>query len=303
MTTPTIALRDSGSWQPPWRHLVLLHVSATADDGLVAVWSAAEDRAVFLGSSDRIPVRPTAATDGGAPALVTLHGGPDDMSVLATIEGLELPRPRAQVLSDGSVLVVADVDDRPSGRAALNAVVVAPNGTVLRHGTLGQGAHLVQASATGEIWAAYGEGRGPTAPAIALFTEDLRFSRVLPAAPDQTRVAALNVVGGAGWALDHALPTLARLESGQSRLWSTSVRGATGILVAGNTIALVGGEGARDRVVVGWLGTAAFEPFLTARLVLPHGDPLPEDAVLVSRGSVLHCIAGDRRYRFDLAGG
>ena len=302
MPSPAIVLRDAGSWQPPWRNLVLLHVSATADDDLVALWCAADDREVFLGTSGPVPGGPSAADDGGAPVLVTRHREPEDMSVLATIAGLELARPRAQVLSDGSVLVVGDVDLAPGGGPARNAVVVAPNGTILRSGSFGAGAHLIQVSSAGPAWVGYGDRATPGAPGVSLFTEALMPAVASPTT-DPGAVSALNVVGEVGWGIDHGSSELVRMERGQLRRWVTGLGAATDLLVAGETVAIIGGEGDPDRIVVGWLGTAAFEPFLEARLVLPDGAPLPADAVLVGRGSVLHCIAGDRRYRFDLAEG
>ncbi len=103
---------------------------------------------------------------------------------------------------------------------------------------------------------------------------------------------ALNVVGGTAWACYHPDFPIVRMGIDRVAGWRNQVRGAQALVVAGPTVALVGGYGSdHDRVVVGTLAGEHFQPQVHARLRLPGGVGL-QGVRLLGRGSELHVLAG-----------
>jgi len=293
----TIALQQVGPWLPPWRDLVLLHVEATASDELIAIWCSVDDRPAFLGTEEPGFSVPTASNDGGAPAIVTLHSAAGATTVLATLAALEVTRPQAHQLPGGLVLVVGAEAELPDQRTP-NAIVVATNGGVLRRGRVPVG--VIQATTSGAVWVGVSDIDRSGAAALVRIDPDLRSLEESVSESNPDGVSALNVVDETAWAYyPSAIGTAGA--GAPVRLWSTEIDGAEAILVDEDIVALVGDGADRHRITLGRLGATALEPTGTAELVLPDGSALPPDALVLGRGSILHCIAGDVLYRYDLA--
>jgi hypothetical protein len=92
-----------------------------------------------------------------------------------------------------------------------------------------------------------------------------------------------------------------RIRDGAATGWHNGVKGASALAVAGSRVALFGGYGPdRDRLAVTELDAERARPDGEYRVVLPHGEPLPQGARVIGRGSRLHFLTGTSWYQLDV---
>ena len=83
--------------------------------------------------------------------------------------------------------------------------------------------------------------------------------------------------------------------------WHNDIKGASALAVAGSRVALFGGYGPdRDRLALAGLSADRAEPAGEYRVVLPHGEPLPQGTRVIGRGSRLHFLACTSWYQLDV---
>jgi hypothetical protein len=101
---------------------------------------------------------------------------------------------------------------------------------------------------------------------------------------------ALNVDRRATWAYPYTdFPLLEVREGRPTRIRTTPVRGAKGVLVHGGRVALYGGYGdEHDRLVLGELTESTVEPVLETRLLRPDGSRSDGHRRVVCRGPRLY---------------
>jgi hypothetical protein len=132
-------------------------------------------------------------------------------------------------------------------------------------------------------------------------TESWRYSPG-EAAPPVDDCYALNVTDTDVWAYYESGFPIVRLGPDGLRAWRTRIKGATALVVNSTTVGLAGGyDHERDRYVVGSLDDRAFIPRRELTLRLPGDIPLPEDPVMLGRGSTLHVVTSTNWYTTELA--
>ena len=83
--------------------------------------------------------------------------------------------------------------------------------------------------------------------------------------------------------------------------WHNDIKGASALAVAGPRAALFGGYGPdRDQLALAQLSADRAEPAGEYRVVLPHGEPLPQGTRVIGRGSRLHFLTGTSWYQLDV---
>ncbi|MEV4370634.1 hypothetical protein AB0J71_26435 [Nonomuraea sp. NPDC049637] len=215
-----------------------------------------------------------------------------------------------QPLPDGAVLLVGARCRWRDGAAESNAAVYDADGKLLRKGVLGDGIADVQTTLSGDIWVSYydegvfgssgwGEKGSPTpigSPRLIRFGADLAPAWRYPYDGEFGAISdcyALNVSGNEAWAYYYIDFPLVRVRAGAVAGWSTQVRGAHALVVAGDRVALVGGYGEhRRRVVTGSIKGEGLSVDRPTRLVMPDGRPVPRTAAVLGRGSELHVVVG-----------
>jgi hypothetical protein len=248
--------------------------------------------------------------DGSA----TIQSSGRDMVVLH-----EPPREPSMVqpLPDGRFVVVSSRVEWRSGVAEINAHVYGADGALVRTGCLGDGIEHVQVSAGGDIWVGYfdegvygNDGWGSPGPepigaaGIVRFSSDLEVAWEYPLQKSETidDCYALNVAGDEVWACCYSSFDVMRIRDGVVRSWSNDVEGARAIVVAGDSVALVGGYGKEhDRLVIGSLDDDGLTVEVTGRLTMPNGRRLPQDTFVVGRGIELHALVGAEWFSWSLA--
>jgi hypothetical protein len=303
---PTVVARRHGDLVPVAAD-VLVSASIGPSGEAVALWSTPPGRDALLARSVNAGGAsfPDAAPGHPMAARVTFHT-PNRTTGVVAIPALQVAHPDVQPLPDGRVVVVgARCRWRPDGPDR-NAVVYDPAGELLAEGTLGDGIEHMLTTPDGAIWVGYfdegvygnygwgGRGREPIGrPGIVRFTNDLqvawRYGAEFGFVMD---CYALNVVGETAWACYYSEFPIVRMGAAGVTGWHNQVRGPQALVVAGQTVALVGGyDSDHDRVVVGTLAGEHFQPQVHARLRLPGGVGV-QAARLVGRGSELHVLAG-----------
>jgi len=303
---PTVEARRHGELVPVTADDVLVSASIGPAGEAVALWVTNGRDALLARSVNPAGVPfPAAVLRGPVAARVTFHT-PNRPTGMVSIPALQVAHPHVQPLPEGRVVVVgARCRWRPGGPDR-NAAVYDPAGELLAEGTLGDGIEHAFTTPDGDVWVGYFDegvggnfgwgGPGPEPigrPGIVRFTSDLqvawRYGGEYGFVMD---CYALNVVGGTAWACYHPDFPIVRMGIDRVAGWRNQVRGAQALVVAGPTVALVGGYGSdHDRVVVGTLAGEHFQPQVHARLRLPGGVGL-QGVRLLGRGSELHVLAG-----------
>ena len=118
-----------------------------------------------------------------------------------------------------------------------------------------------------------------------------------------TEADAASISGGGGAGLRmprRCSPAGMRIRDGAVTGWHNEIRGASALAVAGSRVALFGGYGPdRDRLALAELRADRAGPAGEYRVVLPDGEPFPEGAQMIGRGSRLHFFTGTSWYRLD----
>jgi hypothetical protein len=200
---------------------------------------------------------------------------------------------------------------RPAG-PDLNAFVIAPDGSVIRRGCLGDGIQDVQVDSDGLIWVAYFDegifGWGPPGPpplgAAGIAAWSSSFEKVWelklePGAGEVVDCNALNVASNAVWASIADLPVV-RIADGRPHAFAAGeMISARGILADGDRAALIGTVADPSVLVTGLLDGNRYIETDRRNLWTPDGRPLPQSQVHC-RGSVAHFFAGADWFTFDL---
>lgn len=325
---PAVSLEQVAEWVPPGPEKVLLHVGAGPAGELIALWCAEGDCEAFRGG--RSPWREGALPESAARASLTItrHEPDGGWSVMATVRGLPVPYPMVQPMLNGSVLVAGAVCELRDTGPDRNAYVLNNRGQVELEATIGDGIQMLQATASGDVWVGFADtgiygnhGWGdlpeeqPLAPVggsgFVRFDRDLvkrwEFDATDLEKPDRamwpiTNVYAMNVTDDVAWIYYYTDWAIARVENGRIQFWETGPEGgATAMLVDGEEVALIGGyPPEHDLIRKGTLGAGAMENLKELRLVLADGTPVPPQAAKTARGSALHVITSDARYKLDL---
>jgi hypothetical protein len=224
-----------------------------------------------------------------------------------------------QPLPDDEVLIVdARAELRRDGTYDLNGRVFGPDGALRREFLLGDGVEDVQTSARRDIWVSYfdegvygnlgwGETGGPApigAPGLIRWRSNGEVSwKFEPADPDHPidDCYALNVADDATWACYYSEFPLVRVAlDGTVAMWTTPVRGARAVAIAGETAVFFGGyRDDRQRCMLVAVGDGELTERKQLQLSRKSGEPLLASRV-VGRGSSLHLFDGPDRYRLDV---
>lgn len=220
-----------------------------------------------------------------------------------------------QPLPGGRLIVAcARCYDEADGSPALNAVVVARDGSIETEFVIGDAVADLQATSNGVLWASYFDegtgmrGRGELDPvgASGLVAFDDKGTKLFSFDPtaagtdDIVDCYALNVASSTEtWIYFYRDFSLVRLSlEGRPRVWTTAIRGARSIAVGRGHVLLDGGHDAHDRHLLCRLGDRTIDPTATFRFTDETGEPLGSAAH--GRGASLHFVRGTRWYRADL---
>ena len=302
--------------QPPADFEQLITVSA-GPEGPVALWAKATDQDDIQGryegpggttfASTRTSSRPRVALAAYSRGSLT-----PERSVV--VEDLPVAHPLVQPLPDGEFLVVgARCAWRPEGPEQ-NALVLGDDGSINRTGTVGDGIEHMLVDDSGEIWLGYfdegvfgnfGWGNpGPEplgSPGIVRWSPQLEKVWEYQAVDDYwlADCYALNVGPERTWACTYTDFPIIEFDADRATIHRTKdVSGPRGLLVAGETVALIGDHKNGGSLFLGSLG--GLSRLETRELSMPNGRLVPP-GTLVSRGSIAHFFVGGDWFTFDLA--
>lgn len=315
--TSTVEVRAHAPVTPPEDGDELASASIGPLGELVALWSDAAGCAMLMGrTTEPSGVRyPDAVT----PRPVRCRASVQDPALRrVTPLGVDLANVLVQPLPEDRLLVAAArcpyYDDTGPGS---NAAVYDDTGSKTATGVLGDGiAHLLT-TASGDVWAGYfdegvygnfGWGRSPDreplgAPGIVRYTADLTRAWEFPGdgdAPPVDDVYALNVTDTAVHTCYYGDFPFVRIEQGTVDMWRNPIGAASAVLVGAAGVALVGGYGERDRVVLAHRVDGELTPYAERRLTLPGGAALPRGLELVARGDELHLLSDTHWWKVSL---
>ena len=317
LTLSVLPLRQHGRMAPADDGDALLSVTVGPAGEGVALWSAPADREALTS----VTVQPGWASFPDAPAArpagarITVHS--PGLTRAVRIAEMPLAHATVQPLPGGHFLVIAArCRWRPEGPDR-NAHVYSPDGALVAEYTFGDGIQDLLTTPSGSAWVGYFDegvfgnygwgGPGPEplgSCGLARFAPggepDWRFP------PDDTASIddcyALNVTGETAWACYYSDFPVVKVEKGQVTAWRNDLaHGAKSLIVDDRRVGMAGGyRPHRDRLVIGELGDSDLREAGRYRLVLPEGQPLPDDVRMVGRGPDLHVFHGTDWYRLSL---
>lgn len=310
------AFRHNGTLAAPSGFETLISVS-TGLDGPVALWASASDQDVLLGrygTAGGPSFANTRTTTNPRVALTTYLAPSLDPQTVTVVQGLPVAHPLIQDLPDGAFLVVgarcAWTVDGPEN----NALVIGYDGQTLRRGTLGDGIEHMLVDQAGTIWIGYfdegilgnfgwgGRGREPLG-AAGIVRWSTTFDKLWKCEPgDGIWIAdcyALNVADESVWACTYTNFPVLKIRDGQLSTFDTAgIRGPSGLLVAGESVGILGDYNNRRSLRIGSV-RAGLNRF-TETTLGGLGSRVRPDA-LVCRGSVADAFVGADWFTFDLA--
>lgn len=317
LALPVVPLRRHGQLTAADDKNVLLSVSVGPTGEAVALWSAPTDREALTS----VTVQPGWASfpdpraDRPADAQIMVQSS----GVLRAVRIADMPLAHATVqpLPGGRFLVVAArCRWRPEGPDR-NALVYGPDGAVIAEYTFGDGIEDVFTTPSGRAWVGYFDegvfgnyGWGGPGPkplgrcGLARFglggDQDWRFSPNNAAPIDDCY--ALNVTGETAWACYYSDFPIVKVDDGKVTAWRNDLaHGARSLVVDDHRVGMAGGHRPnRDRLVIGELSGRDLRDAGRYRLVLPDGQPLPDQVRLVGRGPNLHVFQGTDWYQLSL---
>jgi len=231
------------------KHTSLPLVSASVgwDGAMLALYADSEDAAVAGASAGATP-RSQSERPLDYRLVVTHHGWEAELEVA----GSRQLSPCVQQLPDGRVLVVGPRCTLIGRSPEQNAEFHDPAAGDVRRAVFGDGIADVQVDGAGRIWVSYfdegvfgnngwGEGRPPIgAGGLLRFADD--GSKVWELG-DHAFVDcyAMNVASDGAWVCPYnSFDIIHARPDGPPRYWSNTVRGASGIVVAGDHVVLLG---------------------------------------------------------------
>jgi hypothetical protein len=319
LAAPVHPLRHSGTLRPPVPDVELISAALSHDLMMVALWTAPGDLPAARATEELEDGLTVARGRAARPyqALLTWHGPTPHAPLI--IDDLHVAFPIIAPLPDGGVLVVGTRCRVRDGVPERNASIIGPAGFIERGGVVGDGIEDVQISPSGRIIVSYfdegvsgangwGQAGGPApigSAGLVEFSAMLqpiwRFAapRGLPAIAD---CYAMNLVGESLWTTYYPDFPVVRIEPTiSSAHWLGPLRGASGLVVSGRRVALVGGYPPYgDRLAIGRLDVNRLEIVSITRLVLPDGTDLPESAQAMCRNDRLIVLVGRDVFGLDL---
>jgi len=305
-----------GALQAPAGFDQLITVSVGPDGGPVALWARPADQADIQGRYEggggatfpetRTSSRPRVALASySTRSIVPQH--------LVSVDDLPVAHPLVQPLPNGEFLVVGGrCAWRPEGPER-NALIVGSDGTINRKGTLGDGIEHMLVDDNGEVWIGYFDegifgnfGWGSPGPeplgSQGLVRWSTQFEKLWEyRAVDDYWLAdcyALNVSAARAWACPYTdFPLLQIDADGTTVHRTTDVSGPMGLIVAGESVGLIGDYKYGGSLLVGSLGDLS--RLRKSELGMPDGRLVPP-GTLVCRGSVAHFFVGTNWFAFDL---
>lgn len=315
---PVVPLRRHGRLTAADGGDVLLSVSVGPAGEAVALWSsrAGQEALTSVTVQPGWASFPDARAARPAGVRITVHA--PGLGRVVRIAEMPLAHATVQPLPGDRFLVVATrCRWRPEGPDR-NALVYDSDGAVVAEYVFGDGVESVLTTPSGYAWVGYfdegvfgnygwgGPGPEPVGSCgLARFgpggEQEWRFPRDDAAPIDDCY--ALNVTGETAWACYYSDFPVVRVDDGALTAWRNDVaHGGKSLVVDDRRVGLVGGyRPARDRLVVGEMSGADLRAVGRYRLVLPEGQPLPEEARMVGRGAELHVFHDSDWYLLSLA--
>jgi hypothetical protein len=309
-----IELRHHADLVPVEPGDVPVTVSVGPGGEAIVLWSDPRGRDTLQGRTTRPGGAsfPDPTTHAGVAVRVATYT--PQVAAAVGIDDLRLAHCHVQPLPGGRFLLVAARCRWQRDRVDHNALIVAPDGTVTRRGTLGDGIAHVLTTTAGKIWVGYfdegifgSNGWGNPGPepigaaGIIRFAADLQPEWRYPATGGPEPIDdcyALNVADETAWSTYYSDFPVVRIAADIVRSWPGSRTAANALIADGTRCAFIGGYSQhRDRLLAGDLDRGHFKPY---RLALPGGRPLPANAHFIGRGPHLHVFAGTVWYRLDL---
>lgn len=317
LALPDLPLRQHGRVAAADDGDALLSVSVGPVGEAVALWSTPADQEALTS----VTVQPGWASfpDARAARTVGARITVQSPSLAGVVRIAEMPLAHATVQplpGDRFLVVAARCRWRPEGPDR-NALVYGPDGAVVAEYTFGDGVEDVLTTPSGNAWVGYFDegvygnygwgGPGPEpmgSCGLSRFgpggEQDWRFP------PDDTAPIddcyALNVTGETAWACYYSDFPVVKVDDGEVTVWRNDLaHAARSLIVADRRVGMAGGyRPHRDRLVIGELGDNDLRDAVRYRLVLPEGQPLPDDVRMVGRGPDLHVFHGTDWYRLSL---
>jgi hypothetical protein len=307
--------------------LAVLRPSLDAAGAAVLTCTETEDLVTALGTLEGREINLPSGKAASRYPLTVLHyrNGRWIRAVEVEVDTL---RPQAQVLADGSVLVVGANSRRDlfADAVELNATVYASDGTVRSQFLVGDGVADVRVATSGEIWVSYGSegimgdygyrGWGRISPRLwiepigapGLVRFDLEGGVTYEFVPPSGFKVmgdcyALNAWGTEAWCCYH--PDFAVTRSGLDGSvagWSTELSGIDALAVDGSRILVHAGTGGdHHRCHTGRLNAGVVTDLTDVVLALPGEAGLDSLRWMVGWGSSLHGFTETGWYRLDAA--
>jgi hypothetical protein len=233
---------------------------------------------------------------------------------LVIAEDLPVAHPLVQPLPDGEFPVVgASCSWRREGPER-NALLVGSDGTIKRTGTLGDGIEHMLVDDNGEIWIGYFDegivgnlGWGSPGPeplgSPGLVRWSLQFEKIweYQAVDDYwlDDCYALNVGPDRTWACPYANFPIMQIDTERTAVHrTTGVSGPRGLIVAGETVALIGDYKYEGSLLLRSMG--GLNRLRKSEVGMQDGRRVPP-GTLACRGSVAHFFVGADWFALDLA--
>jgi hypothetical protein len=295
---------------PPGFPSLLSFDVGPSGDALTA-WASVDGHARLSGRSSVNPSEPSFLISSPVDVAVVEHGPNSD--AVAVLRNVSTSFPTVHGLPDG-FLVVGSRCRWTTESVDHNALQYNRSGTVTATAVFGDGIQHVGVTTSGGAWVGYfDEGvfgnmgwGGPGPPPVGrfglnYFDSGLHLAAHAPLEYEIADCYAMNVVDQSVYVCTYSEWEISMLSpDGAYRRWSNEVAGASGILVAHEVAALIGGyNDARDRLVIGELTDDQFAPLRTAALRVNGRSP-SDGCHWVSRGPDLHVLQDDSWFRWSL---
>lgn len=308
--------QHAGTLQAPvgFDHLVTVSVGP---EGPVAVWSAPDDRHEFdaRDTSAGGASFPRTRTDSSSRVALATYVEDSLMpSHQVVVAELSVAHPLVQPLPDGEFVIAGGrCSWRPEGPER-NALLIGSDGSIKRTGTIGDGIEHMLVDDTGELWVGYFDegifgnfGWGNPGPeplgSAGIVRWSTSFEKRWEYQPvDDYWLAdcyVLNIDRDRAWACPYTDFPIVEIESDRTTVRQTAgVSGPRGVVVAGDTVALIGDYNASGALLIGSLGNP--RGLRKGSIEMPRGRSVPR-GTLVCRGSVANLFVGADWFMFDLS--